>query len=55
VGLLGYVFKAAEEEWRGFNQALATGIAAPVIFALVWWILHRVRTRMMRDETSSKV
>jgi len=55
VGLLGYVFKAVEDRWRGFDQALATGITAPVVFGLVWWILHRVRTRMMRDEPSPKV
>jgi uncharacterized membrane-anchored protein len=53
VGLLGYLFKAGEHLWPRLDQTLATGLTAPLVVIVVWWILHRIRRRMMSDAAGS--
>ncbi len=52
LGLLNYVFKAADLFWRNFDPALATGISAPLVIAAVWRSLHRVRSKMLWEDRS---
>jgi uncharacterized membrane-anchored protein len=52
LGLLGYMFKAGSA-WRpGFSPELATGVAAPFVFVLVWLALRRMRAKMLADDGS---
>jgi uncharacterized membrane-anchored protein len=48
VGLLGYALKALEYAGAGINSTLWTGLAAPVIFALVFISVRWVRKRLLR-------
>ena len=50
LGLLNYVFKAADIFWKHFDPAIATGLCAPLVVATVWRALHRVRIRMMSED-----
>ncbi|MDX2223236.1 MAG: DUF3422 domain-containing protein [Rhodospirillaceae bacterium] len=52
VGLLNYLFKALEETVPALNPTVATGIAAPVVFLGVWWLLARIRKRMLAEESA---
>lgn len=54
LGLLAYVFKAVKGVSPGFDDALATGIAAPVVIAVVWLALRRMRQRLMDDEAATR-
>jgi uncharacterized membrane-anchored protein len=51
VGLLASVFGAVENKWPNFDKVTATGIAVPVVFALVWWALQRVRKKIRSDDS----
>lgn len=48
VGLLGYTLKSAQTSGIAVNSDLWTGIAAPLIFALVWVSVRAVRKRLVR-------
>ncbi len=51
VGLLGYGFKAMKSVGLPVNDALLTGLAAPLVFALVWVLVRSVRRRLSnRDQ-----
>jgi uncharacterized membrane-anchored protein len=50
VGLLSFVFKAAEHEAPGFDATLATGISAPIVILAIWLALRRMRRSVMEDE-----
>jgi uncharacterized membrane-anchored protein len=50
LGLLNYVFKAADVFWKHFDPAFATGLCAPLVVATVWRSLHRIRTRMISED-----
>ncbi|TBW37213.1 DUF3422 family protein [Siculibacillus lacustris] len=44
VGLLGYLFKAAKEaHLLALDPNLATGLAVPVVVALVFWVVRSIR------------
>lgn len=49
VGLLSYALKSAKAVDVGIDPELATGIAAPIVFAVVWITIRTVRRRL-RDE-----
>jgi uncharacterized membrane-anchored protein len=46
VGLLGYALKALKAAGAPVNDTLVTGIAAPLVFALVWLLVRSVRRRL---------
>jgi uncharacterized membrane-anchored protein len=46
VGLISFVFKALEKGINNFDPALATGIAAPFVFGLVWLMLRRLKAKL---------
>lgn len=46
VGLLGYIFKSAKEVGLPLHAELLTGITAPVILAVVWLSVRRVKRRL---------
>ena len=50
LGLLSYAFKPLAQ-WRHFDPALATGICAPFVLAIVWYSLRRVRLKLLTDRT----
>jgi uncharacterized membrane-anchored protein len=50
LGLLGYMFRAVSVWNPRFAPELATGIAAPFVFVLVWLTLRRMRTKMLVDD-----
>jgi len=50
LGLLGYMFKAVSTWKPGFPPEVATGIAAPFVFGLVWLALRRMRIKMLADD-----
>jgi uncharacterized membrane-anchored protein len=50
VGLLSYGFKALAAGGLEFNDTLLTGIAAPVVFAVVWVMVRIVRRGLSRAE-----
>jgi len=43
VALLSFVFGAVAETRPGFDTALATGLAAPLVVAAVWLVVSRIR------------
>lgn len=50
VGLLGYGFKAMKAAGLPINDAILTGVSAPLIFALVWVLVRSVRRRLSPGE-----
>ena len=50
VGLLGYGFKAIKAAGVPVNDAILTGLAAPLVFALVWVLVRSVRRRLSPGE-----
>jgi uncharacterized membrane-anchored protein len=46
VGLLGYALKSGKALGMGINPDLATGIAAPLVFAVVWITIRSIRKRL---------
>jgi len=54
LGLLAYPFKAVSELNAWFDPALAIGIAAPIVIALVWLALWRMRARLHREDAASR-
>lgn len=46
-GLLNLVFKAVESRGAPLDAAVATGVSVPFVVGAVWWILHRLRSRIM--------
>lgn len=50
IGLLGYIFKAIQAVWKGMDAEVATGVAAPIVVAIVWLGLRRLRKHMLADE-----
>lgn len=49
LGLLSYAAKAAKPLHLPFDVEGVPGLALPVALALVWWGVHRVRRRLLRD------
>jgi len=49
VGLLSYALKSAKAVDVKIDPDLATGLAAPVIFAVVWLTVRVVRRRLHSD------
>jgi len=47
LGLLAYVFKGVEEAHPGFPAALAIGIAAVPLVLAIWFVLRRVKKRLL--------
>ena len=43
VGLVGYVAKAAKDSGLPVNPSLATGISVPIVIAIVWLLVRRIR------------
>lgn len=54
LGLLSYLFKAAEKMIPGFSATLALGMAAPVVMLGVFAIMGRLRRRMMAEDPISE-
>jgi uncharacterized membrane-anchored protein len=50
VGLIGYAAKALSDPRLPLSDAAVTGIAVPLVAALVFWATRRVRRRMEREE-----
>jgi uncharacterized membrane-anchored protein len=50
LGLLEYVFRAVSVVNHSFAPQIATGIAAPFIFVLVWFALRRMRIKMLAED-----
>ena len=50
VGLLGYTLKSGQASGIAINSDLLTGIAAPLVFALVWISVRSVRKRLAHKE-----
>ncbi|WP_026380763.1 DUF3422 family protein [Afifella pfennigii] len=48
VGLVGYVFKAAETAGAPINVGLATGLAVPFVVALVWFAVRKLRKEVVK-------
>lgn len=46
VSLFSYVAYAVKDVIAGFNPTLATGIAAPFVFTVVWLMLRRLRAKL---------
>lgn len=46
VGLIGYAVKALEKASLPVHPELATGLAIPIVVAVVWALVHRVRRRI---------
>lgn len=46
VGLVGYATKAMKAAGLHINAELATGLAIPLVGAMVWWGMHRVRRHL---------
>jgi uncharacterized membrane-anchored protein len=49
VGLLGYLLKSGKSLGLNVEPDVLTGLAAPVILALVWFSVRSVRRRLKRD------
>lgn len=52
VGLLGYLLKALKTSGLPVNPDLATGFAAPLVFAGVWLSVRSVKRRLVRPGSS---
>ncbi len=50
IGLLKYIFEGIEKTVPQFDPKIATGIAAPLVIAGVWYLLSRLRKKMLREE-----
>jgi uncharacterized membrane-anchored protein len=50
VGLLGYGFKAMKSVGLPVDATLLTGIASPLVFALVWVLVRSVRRRLTKHD-----
>ncbi len=50
VGLLGYGLKALKSVGLPIDATLLTGIAAPLVFALVWVLVRSVRRRLSNND-----
>jgi uncharacterized membrane-anchored protein len=48
IGLLGYVFKAAQHEWPRFDATLAIGVSAPFVIGVVWLMMRRMRAAIAK-------
>lgn len=48
VGLLGYLFKSGKEAGLGLDPDLLTGITAPIVLAVVWLSVRRVKRRLQK-------
>ena len=45
IGLVGYLFKAVKEILHlGIDPAVATGLAVPVVIAVIWLVVRRIRS-----------
>jgi uncharacterized membrane-anchored protein len=50
VGLLGYLFKAMKGAGVPVNEAVASGASVPVVLAIIWFSMHRIKKALHRDE-----
>ena len=50
VGLLGYLFKAVKDVGIPMNDKVASGVAVPVVLAVIWFSMHRIKKALHRDE-----
>ncbi|MDG4718402.1 MULTISPECIES: DUF3422 family protein [Thalassospira] len=50
VGLLGYLFKAVKDAGVPINDRLATGISVPVVLAVIWLAMHRVKKALHKAD-----
>ncbi len=48
VGLAGYRFKALKEAGVLVDVDIATGVSVPIVLALVWLALRRLRKRLAK-------
>ncbi|MBV8578793.1 MAG: DUF3422 domain-containing protein [Acetobacteraceae bacterium] len=46
LSLVHYVLTGIEHAHTGIDPELVTGVAAPVILVVVWWLLRRIRKRL---------
>jgi uncharacterized membrane-anchored protein len=46
LSLVHYVLTGIEHAHTGIDPELVTGVAAPVILVIVWWLLRRIRKRL---------
>jgi uncharacterized membrane-anchored protein len=47
LGLIGYVLKSVEPLHLGLDADVATGLAFPIVFALVWLNVRRLRKKLL--------
>ncbi|RCK52378.1 membrane protein [Thalassospira profundimaris] len=50
VGLLGYLFKALKGAGIPVNDAVASGASVPVVLAIIWFSMHRIKKALHRDD-----
>ncbi|AUG51922.1 DUF3422 family protein [Thalassospira marina] len=50
VGLLGYLFKALKGAGMPVNDTVATGASVPVVLAIIWFSMHRIKKALHRDD-----
>lgn len=50
VGLLGYLFKAVKDAGVPINDRVATGVAVPVVLAMIWIATHRVKKALHKAD-----
>lgn len=50
VGLLGYLFKALKGVGIPVNDAVASGASVPVVLAIIWFSMHRIKKALHRDD-----
>lgn len=50
VGLLGYLFKAVKDAGVPINDRLATGVSVPVVLAVIWLAMHRVKKALHKAD-----
>ncbi|MFH1804938.1 MAG: DUF3422 domain-containing protein [Pseudomonadota bacterium] len=50
VGLLGYLFKAIHDAGVPLNDRIATGLSVPVVLAVIWYGMRRVKKALHREE-----
>ena len=54
VSLLGIGFAGVEAYGLPFNTDVAKGVAVPIVLAVVYWGVHRVKSHIVRRNPDAK-
>jgi len=51
IGILGYIAKPVALRFPVVDSAIALGVAAPLVVAIAWWLMRRLRSRASRADS----